>query len=97
MTQATCSIPATPSRWIRILGSRIKKVHFKDFKMSVGNISGFTDLLAGDVNWPEVMKAFRETGYDGWATAEMIPAYSHYPDQLLYNTCAAMRRIVGED
>src|SRR2546427_703593 len=30
-----------PDQWIRILGSRIKKVHVKDFQTNIGNITGF--------------------------------------------------------
>ena len=59
-----------PEQWIRILGSRIKKVHFKDFDRSIGTIEGFVDLLKGNVDYRAVMKAFKEVGYDGWATAE---------------------------
>lgn len=78
-----------PQQWIRILGSRIKRIHFKDFKTSVGTAEGFCDLLAGDVPWPEVMKALREVGYDGYCTAEMMP-----PDPtLLSRTSRAMDRI----
>ena len=62
-----------PEHWIRMLGERIVKVHFKDFKHSVGNINGFCDLLAGDVDYKAVMEALRQTGYDGWVTAEMGP------------------------
>lgn len=82
-----------PEQWIRILGSRIKKVHFKDYKADAG-IFGFVDLLSGDVNWPEVMRALRETNYDGWVTAEITPAYQHHSDQLIFNTIASMRRIM---
>lgn len=84
-----------PEHWIRVLGNRIVRVHFKDFRCDVGGLAGFVDLLSGDVNWPEVMKAFREIGYDGWVTAEMLPPYKHYPDQIIYNTAEAMKRIVG--
>ena len=84
-----------PEQWIRILGSRIKKVHFKDYRRAVGSLDGFVDLLAGDVDYPEVMKAFKEVGYDGWASAEMIPGYQHYPDTLIYNTSNAMDAIFG--
>lgn len=34
-----------PEHWIRILNKRIKKVHIKDFRTSVGNVNGFVDLL----------------------------------------------------
>jgi len=58
--------------WVRILGRRIGCVHFKDFKREVGTIEGFCDLLEGDVNYPEVMKALREIGYDGPCVAEFF-------------------------
>lgn len=83
-----------PEHWIRILGSRIARVHIKDFKTSVGNINGFTDLLAGDVNFPEVMKALSEVGYDSYVTAE-LGAYRHYSDQTVYNASASMDRILS--
>jgi hexulose-6-phosphate isomerase len=83
-----------PPHWIEILGKRIKRVHVKDFKTSVGNINGFTDLLAGDVNFPEVVKALREVGYDSFITAEM-GGYRHYPDQIVDNTSAALDRILS--
>jgi L-ribulose-5-phosphate 3-epimerase len=67
-----------PEQWIRILGSRIKKVHFKDFSTSIGNGNGFVGLLSGDVNWPEVMKAFEEIGYDGPASVEIGPYKYHW-------------------
>ena len=58
--------------WVRILGRRIGCVHFKDFKRSVGTLAGFCDLLEGDCNYPEVIKALREAGYDGPAVAEFF-------------------------
>ena len=85
-----------PEQWIRILGKRIARVHFKDFRCEVGGLAGFVDLLSGEVNWPAVMAAFQEIGYDGWVTAEMIPPYTHHGDQIVYNTAEAMKRIVRE-
>ena len=82
-----------PEQWIRVMGERIVRVHFKDFKRSVGTIDGFCDLLEGDVNWPEVMKALSEVGYDGWVTAEMMPPYAHSPAGRIFATSAAMDRI----
>ncbi|MBM7583393.1 hexulose-6-phosphate isomerase [Caldicoprobacter guelmensis] len=84
-----------PEHWIRILGKRIKKVHFKDFRRRVGTLEGFVDLLAGDVNFPEVMQAFKEVGYDDYVIAEMIPNYTHYTNQIIYNTSKSMDRILG--
>lgn len=84
-----------PDQWIRILGERIKKVHFKDYRTAVGGLDGFVDLLAGDVDYPAVMRALCDVGYDGWVTAEMIPAYRHHTSAILYNTSYAMDRILG--
>lgn len=63
-----------PEHWIGILGKRIFAVHMKDFRVEVGNLNGFVDLLAGDVPYPAVMEAFREIGYTGTYTAEYVPA-----------------------
>ena len=84
-----------PEQWIRVLGSRIKRVHFKDFKRAVGTLDGFCDLLEGDVNWPEVVKSLQDVGYDGYCTGEMIPLYAHYPMVRIRNTSNAMDAIFG--
>ena len=84
-----------PEHWIRALGNRIKKVHFKDYRVAAGGLHGFVDILAGDVNYPAVMEELEKIGYDGWVTAEMIPAYNHYPDTIIYNTSNAMDKILG--
>ncbi len=64
-----------PEQWITILGKRIQKLHIKEFsrkKMNeVGLRKGFdVDLLEGDNDWPAIMKAVDEVGYNGWAIAE---------------------------
>ncbi len=84
-----------PDQWIRILGSRIKAVHFKDFKCSIGTIQGFIDLLEGDVPWARVMAAFRAIGYEGAVTAEMMPPYAHFPERLLEATSKSMDAILS--
>ncbi len=84
-----------PEHWIKILNKRIKKVHFKDYRRAAGDLHGFVDLLAGEVNWPAVMEQFKNIGYDGWVTAEMLPPYTHYPEAILYNTSTAMDYIIG--
>jgi len=85
-----------PQHWIKILGKRIKKVHFKDFRRGTAQLSGFVDLLAGDVEWGKVMTAFNDIGYDGWANAEMCPTYKLYSDQMVHNASASMDRILAQ-
>jgi L-ribulose-5-phosphate 3-epimerase len=85
-----------PEHWIEILGKRIKKVHFKDYRRAAGGLHGFVDLLAGDVNWVNVMKAFKNIEYDDWVTAEMIPPYTYYSEQIIFNTAASMNKIIGK-
>lgn len=62
-----------PPDWIEILSERIKRVHIKDFKTSVGGLNGFCDLLEGDVPWKQSMQALREIGYNKTLVAEMMP------------------------
>jgi len=87
-------ISAYPDQWIRILGERIKAVHLKDFKCSIGTIEGFIDLLEGDVPWDRVMAAFKAIGYDGPVTAEMMPPYQHFPNRLIEATSKSMDEIL---
>ena len=56
-----------PEHWIRAAGERIVKVHLKDYSRQ----KGFVNLGEGDVDWPEVRKAFAEIGYAGEATVEL--------------------------
>lgn len=84
-----------PEHWISTLGKHIKKVHFKDFKRSIGNLDGFCDLLAGDVNYPAVMKALKDIGYDNWVTAEVNP-YQTHNEVMLCHTSMAMDKILSE-
>lgn len=83
-----------PEHWIKILGKRIKKVHFKDYRREAHGLAGFVDLLAGDVNYIKVIDEFIKVGYDGWANAEMCPTYKYYSDQMIYNTSATVDRIL---
>ncbi len=90
-----CMTVGYPEQWIKVLGKRIKRVHFKDFVRGAGTAFGFTDLLVGDVNWPAVIAALKAIGYDSFVTAEMIPMYQHYPEVRIVNTSAAMDAILG--
>lgn len=82
-----------PEQWIKTLGSRIKKVHFKDFSRRIGNMTGFVPLLRGDVNYCKVMEALQSVGYDGWVTAETGFA-PEAPEATLSYTYMAMKKIL---
>lgn len=84
-----------PEHWIPILGHRIKRIHFKDFRLSVDNIGGFVNLLEGDVNWPAVAASIRKIGYEGWITAEVLPPYRYHSERLIYETSASMDAILS--
>ena len=88
-----------PQDWIAVIGKRIRKVHAKDFAAdaSIQSMVGFVDILQGDVDWPAVMSALGDVGYDGYLTAEMIPLYRHHPIQRIHNTAASLRAILGEE
>jgi hexulose-6-phosphate isomerase len=84
-----------PEQWIRMLGRRIVGVHFKDFKVGVGNLLGFVDLLEGDVNFPAVMAALRETGYRGYCVAEIF-ARENDPEAVPLRVGTDMKRIFAQ-
>ena len=68
-----------PDQWIKILGNRIKKIHVKDFKSNIGNISAFANPLQGDVPWVKSRKALEAIGYDEYITAE-VEGYKIFPE-----------------
>jgi hexulose-6-phosphate isomerase len=83
-----------PEDWILTLGQRIKRVHFKDFKLASGaQPARFADLLEGDVNWPAVMAAFVKIGYQGFISPE-ISRDPRQPDQLK-TVSAALDKILA--
>lgn len=92
---ANAVINGYPEDWVRVLGSRIRRVHFKDYRRAVGTVDGFVGLLSGDVNFPEVVKALGEVGYDGYVTGEILPSYTHHVDAVAYITSIAMDHILG--
>ncbi len=50
-----------PEHWIRGLGDRIARVHFKDF---VRREKNFVPLMDGDTDWPTIVQDLRNIGYD---------------------------------
>lgn len=77
-----------PEDWIEILGDKIAKVHFKDYKKSIATIEGFCDLLAGDVNYSAVMEALSKANYNDFVTAEVFPYKSHNEIMLAHTSMA---------
>lgn len=55
------------AEWIRLLGKRLAKFDFKGYS----HTKSWCKIGDGDENWPEVLKALGEIGYDGWATSEV--------------------------
>ncbi len=58
---------AVPEHWIHELGSRIVKVHLKDYSRA----KQFVNLGEGDVDWPAVREALAAVGYSGEVTVEL--------------------------
>ena len=80
-----------PEQWIRILGSRIKKIHFKDFKMDHHERRyEWSQLMQGAVDWPAVMREIRAIGYDDYVITEVCGDRAVYEE-----TCRVMDVILA--
>jgi hexulose-6-phosphate isomerase len=68
-----------PEEWIPVLGKRILKLHIKEFS----KIKSFgIKFFEGDNNWPAIMKALDEAGYQGWGISEQPGDQSKDADAL---------------
>jgi L-ribulose-5-phosphate 3-epimerase len=80
-----------PEQWIRILGRRIKKIHFKDFKMDHRERRyEWSQLMQGAVDWPAVMREIRAIGYDDYVITEVCGDRETYAE-----TCRIMDAILA--
>ncbi len=87
-----------PEDWIRQLGSRINNVHLKEYSKQAGtqfSLESFRPLLDGTTDWPDVLDAFTEVGYEGYLTFEYFHPFPHYPEALVYHTSDALDRMLG--
>jgi L-ribulose-5-phosphate 3-epimerase len=61
------------AEWIRKLGKRMLKFDLKGFSLKryEAKQNPWVEIGEGDEDWPEILKALAEVGYNGWATAEV--------------------------
>jgi L-ribulose-5-phosphate 3-epimerase len=89
-----CVLYGYPEDWILTLGKRIKRIHFKDFKLGGrGEPARFADLLEGDVNWKAVMAALVKVGYSGPISPEI--GYNPRQTDQLKTVSAALDKILA--
>ncbi|MCX8063765.1 MAG: sugar phosphate isomerase/epimerase, partial [Candidatus Hydrogenedentes bacterium] len=78
-----CLINGYSEHWADILGSRITRVHIKNFKRhnGGGSLDNFTaSLLEGDLNWYALLNSLKNTGYNYYLTAEVLVSDKGMPD-----------------
>jgi hexulose-6-phosphate isomerase len=76
-----------PAEWIRKLGKRMLKFDFKGYS----NAKQWVPIGEGDEDWPAILKALAEIGYDGWATAEVGGG----GEDVLKKVSAQMDKVLG--
>jgi len=82
-----------PHHWVETLGSRIRKVHVKDFRSDIGNRFGFAHLLHGDLDWPRAIAALRSVGYDDYVTTELSIS-KHLVEKTVADTASSLEMIL---
>lgn len=85
---------SNPQDWIEILGSRIVKVHVKDFARTTTNAGHFVNLLEGSIDWAKVKAALDAAGYQGYLTAE-VDTFHRTPEYQYEITGMALDHILN--
>jgi L-ribulose-5-phosphate 3-epimerase len=75
------------AEWIRKLGKRLVKFDFKGYSKT----KSWCPIGEGDEDWPEVLTALGEIGYDGWATSEVAGG----GEKELTDIAARMKKVLG--
>jgi len=75
------------AEWIRKLGKRMVKFDLKGYSKS----KQWVAIGEGDEDWPEILKALAEVGYNGWATAEVGGG----GEDVLLKISAQMDKVLG--
>ena len=75
------------AEWIRKLGKRMVKFDLKGYSKS----KQWVAIGEGDEDWPEILKALAEVGYNGWATADLGGG----GEDVLLKISAQMDRVLG--
>lgn len=65
-----------PQQWIEVLGSRIGKIHVKEYSLKIamneGMAKGFNVPMGqGDIDWKRVGEELQKISFHDWATAEV--------------------------
>jgi hexulose-6-phosphate isomerase len=86
-----------PQDWVRLLGKRIRNVHFKEFskKGTDHSLESFRTLLDGTTDWPALLQALEQVGYSSYVTFEYFHPFTHYPEALIYQTSDSLDRMLG--
>ena len=74
------------AEWIRKLGKRLAKFDFKGYSHK----NSWCKIGEGDEDWPEILRALAEIGYDGWATSEVGGG-----EKELADITARMKKVLG--
>lgn len=77
-----------PQQWIEVLGSRIGKIHVKEYSLKIamneGMAKGFNVPMGqGDIDWKRVGEELRKISFHDWATAEVRGGDRHRLAQVL--------------
>ncbi len=81
-----------PAEWLESLAGRVWQIHFKDARRG----TDLRYLLAGELEWPEIVAAIKKIGYSGWIFVEPEPDwYRHAPWRLPQRLYQDMQAILN--